>query len=333
DHLKKDCPKRNKKKSTGFVKKNVGQGSGSEGYDNGDLLMAVNEERFLKWYQEPRLRFKKSDYLEYKHGGSKQVGFKQLGSKQVGFKQLGSGVETGVHGVHDEKCVWFEVELQGAQGDHEAEVFQVSNDDTAVAQRRLEDKQPEEKTNMDCLVKEQEKEYQTGWKIKTCNVLDSCNQRSTQQFWSVQGTGSMQVLQGDEFEVEPQDGHTFEGATLSMGTIQYREDSNEAAFAVAAVACEVISKWKAGLKDYMDARSDVYVLSNGYKKCSDDSDDYYLESTPCLLVKAKGNILDLEIIRDQSGNTLRVSQSRIHNEKLVQTLLKGHFTLSLEDSL
>ncbi|GKA36359.1 retrovirus-related pol polyprotein from transposon TNT 1-94 [Tanacetum coccineum] len=42
DHLKKDYPKRNKKKSTGFVKKNVGQGSGmhSGGYDNGDLLMA-----------------------------------------------------------------------------------------------------------------------------------------------------------------------------------------------------------------------------------------------------------------------------------------------------
>ncbi|GJV08629.1 retrovirus-related pol polyprotein from transposon TNT 1-94 [Tanacetum coccineum] len=47
DHLKKDYPKRNKKKSTSFVKKNAGQGSGmhSEGYDNGDLLMAVSEER------------------------------------------------------------------------------------------------------------------------------------------------------------------------------------------------------------------------------------------------------------------------------------------------
>ncbi|GKD28317.1 retrovirus-related pol polyprotein from transposon TNT 1-94 [Tanacetum coccineum] len=51
DHLKKDCPKRNKKKSTSFVKKNTVQGSGmhSEGYDNGDLLMAVSEERFLEW--------------------------------------------------------------------------------------------------------------------------------------------------------------------------------------------------------------------------------------------------------------------------------------------
>ncbi|GKA02589.1 hypothetical protein Tco_0675370 [Tanacetum coccineum] len=36
---------------------------------------------------------------------------------------------------------------------HEAEVFQVSNDDSAVAQRRLGDKKLEEKTNMDCLVK------------------------------------------------------------------------------------------------------------------------------------------------------------------------------------
>ncbi|GJW64812.1 hypothetical protein Tco_0116696 [Tanacetum coccineum] len=46
------------------------------------------------------------------------------------------------------------------------------------------------------------------------------------------------------------------------------------------VAYKVISKWKAGLKDDMDARSDVYVLSNGCKKCSDDSDGYYWESTP-----------------------------------------------------
>nr|GEU92943.1 hypothetical protein [Tanacetum cinerariifolium] len=54
DHLKKDCPKRNKKKTTGFVKKNVGQSSGmhSEGYDNGDLLMTVSEERFLEWIMD-----------------------------------------------------------------------------------------------------------------------------------------------------------------------------------------------------------------------------------------------------------------------------------------
>ncbi|GJY82197.1 hypothetical protein Tco_0494948 [Tanacetum coccineum] len=72
-------------------------------------------------------------------------------------KKMTSLKSIGFHGVQDEKRVWFEVELQGAQGDREAEVFQVSNDDAAVAQRRLEDKQLEEKTNTDCLVKEREK--------------------------------------------------------------------------------------------------------------------------------------------------------------------------------
>nr|GEZ96123.1 hypothetical protein [Tanacetum cinerariifolium] len=55
-----------------------------------------------------------------------------------------------VHKVHVDKHVWFEMQVQGAQGNHEeAEDFQVSNDDAAVAQRQLEDKQIEEKTNTD----------------------------------------------------------------------------------------------------------------------------------------------------------------------------------------
>nr|GEY05010.1 RNA-directed DNA polymerase, eukaryota [Tanacetum cinerariifolium] len=81
DHLKKDCPKRKKKKSNGFVKKNAGQGSGmhSEGYDNGNLLMAMSEERFLKWiidfggsfHMTPRRDFL-FDFKEY--GGTILVG-------------------------------------------------------------------------------------------------------------------------------------------------------------------------------------------------------------------------------------------------------------------
>ncbi|GJX40086.1 zinc finger, CCHC-type containing protein [Tanacetum coccineum] len=223
-------------------------------------------------------------------------------------------------------------------------------------------------------------EYQTGWKIKTGNVLDSCNQRSTQQctksgvakhlgvagiqqqnglveetnvtllakvvlyrnigfnesgeykktfIGSGVGTGSVQVLQRVEFEVEPQEDHTFEvephgnvDHIVGSQEVQthdliyyypapdreqhsawelftYREDGNKAAFAVAAVekiyahesltfnnivACEVIFKWKSGLKDDMDARSDVYVLSNGCKKCSDDGDGYYWEYTPGMFI-------------------------------------------------
>ncbi|GJR64772.1 hypothetical protein Tco_0010837 [Tanacetum coccineum] len=44
-------------------------------------------------------------------------------------------------------------------------------------------------------------------------------------------------------------------------------------------------EFKAGLKDDMDARSDVYVLSNGCKKCSDNGDGYYCESTPAGYMK------------------------------------------------
>ncbi|GJV97129.1 zinc finger, CCHC-type containing protein [Tanacetum coccineum] len=149
---------------------------------------------------------------------------------------------------------------------------------------------------------------------------------------------TVKVLQGVEFEVEPQEDHTFE--VESHGNVDhvagshevqtqdlmdyhstcdreqhsarelfgYREDSNEAAFVVVAVdkiyahesltfndtvACKVISKWKARLKEDMDARSDV----------------------------------------DQSRSTLRVSQSRFYNEKLIETLLEGHSILSLEGSL
>nr|GEW83572.1 reverse transcriptase domain, reverse transcriptase zinc-binding domain protein [Tanacetum cinerariifolium] len=139
-------------------------------------------------------------------------------------------------GVEDLRELLHMVEL------HEAKVFQVSNDDTAVAQRRLEDKHPEEKINTDCLVKEQEKEYQTMWKIKTSNVLDLLD--TTRSTYLVNrspssairfnktidmnmgfnesekykktfigycvGTGSMQVLHRFEFEVEPLGDHTFE---------------------------------------------------------------------------------------------------------------------------
>nr|GEX33924.1 zinc finger, CCHC-type [Tanacetum cinerariifolium] len=52
-----------------------------------------------------------------------------------------------------------------------------------------------------------------------------------------------------------------------------------------------------------------------------------------LLDKSKGNVLGMKIVRDQSGNTLKVSQFRFYNGKLVQTLLEGHFMLSLEGSL
>ncbi|GKE04825.1 hypothetical protein Tco_1396843 [Tanacetum coccineum] len=97
------------------------------------------------------------------------------------------------------------------------------------------------------------------------------------------GTSSIQVLQGDEFDVEPQEPHGNVDHVVGSQDVQtqdliyyhlardreqHSENNNEAAFVVATVekiyahesltfnntiAYEVISKWKAGLKDDMDA--------------------------------------------------------------------------------
>ncbi|GJY36667.1 hypothetical protein Tco_0422045 [Tanacetum coccineum] len=165
-----------------------------------------------------------------------------------------------------------------------------------------------------------------------------------QQNGLVEETNMTLLAKGDKFEVEPLGDHTFEveppgnvGKVASSQKVQtqnfigyhsardreqhstrelfrYREDSNEVAFVVAkakkiyaheslnfndTVACEVISKWKDGFKEEMHDRLDVYVFSNGCRKNSDDRNDY----------KAKETVLGVEIFRDQSRNTLRVSQS------------------------
>ncbi|GJV16487.1 zinc finger, CCHC-type containing protein [Tanacetum coccineum] len=89
---------------------------------------------------------------------------------------------------------------------------------------------------------------------------------------------------------------------LACELFGYREGSNEAAFVVAAVekiyaAVEKIYTHESlTFNDTVDCEAEMWV-------------------TKGLLVKAKGNVLGLEIIRDQSGNTLRVSQSRIHKRE------------------
>ncbi|GJX19750.1 hypothetical protein Tco_0222427 [Tanacetum coccineum] len=97
-----------------------------------------------------RLNIEKLDgNIVQKHGGS----------KQVGFKQLGPGVETGVHGVHDEKRVWFEVELQGAPSGilKAVGLFMLVNDETAMLKTVERNKQP------------REDKPRTAWSTQQCN--------------------------------------------------------------------------------------------------------------------------------------------------------------------
>ncbi|GJX10668.1 hypothetical protein Tco_0200527 [Tanacetum coccineum] len=125
--------------------------------------------------------------------------------------------------------------------------------------------------------------------------------------------GSVQVLQGVEFEVEPQEDHTFKAEphgnvdhvvgsqeVQSQDLIYYhptRDREQHSAWELYSykevIACEVIYKWKARLKDDMDARSDVYVLSNGCRKCSDvGSQEYQMVCTRLDIASADVGMLD-----------------------------------------
>ncbi|GJR24350.1 hypothetical protein Tco_0972877 [Tanacetum coccineum] len=86
--------------------------------------------------------------------------------------------------------------------------------------------------------------------------------------WSVQGTGSVQVLQGVEFKVEPHKDHTFE--VEPHGNVDHVAGSQE---------------WKA-----LDER------------CYGRSAEIW--ATKGLLDKAKGNVLGMKIVRDQSEGSL-----------------------------
>ncbi|GKA58720.1 hypothetical protein Tco_0758033 [Tanacetum coccineum] len=108
------------------------------------------------------------------------------------------------------------------------------------------------------------------------------------------GTGSM-VLHGIEFEVEPQDNKEAAFAVAAVDKI-YGHESLTFNNTVASMVVE-------------DAVTTTIAITGSIHQA---------EITKGLLDKAIKNVLGIEIIRDQSGSTLRVSQSRFYDGKLVQ---------------
>ncbi|GJS01795.1 tetratricopeptide-like helical domain-containing protein [Tanacetum coccineum] len=152
---------------------------------------------------------------------------------------------------------------QGAQENREAEVIQESNDHATVAQRKLKVKQLKGKTNTNSLVNKQ--------------VHHSAN------------VGAVIMKTG----VPGQEG------TEGNAAERYRGDNNMAALGVAtvieeyahesltfrdAVACEVISKWISVMKEDIVTRSSMCMLSNGFRRSSDDSNIYYWKHAPGMFI-------------------------------------------------
>nr|GEW64366.1 zinc finger, CCHC-type [Tanacetum cinerariifolium] len=269
------------------------------------------------------------------------------------------------------KGVWFEVELQGAQGDREAEsglskVFWAEDTTRSTYQvnrspsSAIRFKKPIdmlgffgwlasikqgmiEPVYVKCICLGYHKSIVGNklWRLDdvTSNVVlyrnmgpnDSGEYKKT-FIGSGVGTGSMQVLHGFEFEVEPLRDHTFELALdreqhLACELFGYKEDGNEAAFAVAAVE-KIYAHELLTFNNTVASTVAGNVLTTTIAKT-----EGIHQATKGLVDKEKGNVLGMQIVKDQSGYTLRVSQSRFYNEKLVQNLLEGYSILSFKGIL
>ncbi|GJS16513.1 hypothetical protein Tco_0410985 [Tanacetum coccineum] len=309
EHLKRDFPRYNHKKSQGFVK-NEDQVtcSGADEYDNADVMMAMSVKELLDWIMDSGGSYHmtyKRDYL---------FDFKEYYDDAVGQDQSYKGFAGGSDKEQEGLIAYIP--------------WTVRSPSSAIGF----------KTPIDMLrffgwFASIKKEMLEPVKVK-CIFLGYHDGIVCNKLWRLDDITS-KVLQRVEFEVEPQEDHAFEVQPLRNVTrdreqhsareqFRYREDSNEAAFIVAAVekiyayesltfndsvTYKVISKWKTRLKEEMDVQLDAYMLSNDgvVFSCGCKAEIWV---TKGLLDKAKRNILGIEIIRDRSGNTLRVSQSR-----------------------
>ncbi|GKB63432.1 hypothetical protein Tco_0919618 [Tanacetum coccineum] len=298
EHLKRDCPRYNHKKSQGFVRnKDHVSGSGANEYDSADVMMAMSVEKPLDWIMDSGGSYHITYMRDY------LVDFEEYDGGNV---LLGDGRECRVRGTGTlrssiQQCTKSGVaKYLGVAGIQQQNGLVKETNVTLLAQGFF------------------------GWlasikqgmlepvKVK-CIFLRYRKGIVGKKLWRY---NSVQVLQGVEIEVELQEDHTFE--VEPHGNVDH-----------VAVACEVISKCNTGLKDDMDARSDVYVLSNGCKKCSDDSDVYYWEYTPGMFMHLFLYIDDMVFLADAR---LRSRLPRVCWIKQREMYL-GHSILSLEGSL
>ncbi|GKD83452.1 zinc finger, CCHC-type containing protein [Tanacetum coccineum] len=173
EHFKRDCPRYNHKKSQGLVwNEDQISGSGVDGYDSADVIMAMRNAVY---------------------GG-----------------QVCSGIKAKLDVVGHSKKEGFTVKMQsGKIKVIKGSLVVLSRTKRANCIYTLDGQAVTRKTLKG---RKQFGEYQTGWKIKTSNVLNFLSQVS-------------QVLQEVEFEVELQEDHAFE--VEPQGNAGHIADSKE----------------------------------------------------------------------------------------------------------
>ncbi|GKA69626.1 zinc finger, CCHC-type containing protein [Tanacetum coccineum] len=235
-------------------------GSGADGYDNADVMMAMSVEELLDWIMDSRSSY----YITYRR--DYLVDFKEYDGGNI---LLSDSRECRVRGIGND------------QEDIKGSTQQCTKSRVAkhlgVAGLQQQNGLVEE-TNVTLLAKVRYFLIQSGL---------------SKVFWAEDTTMSTYLV-----NKSPSSAIRFKTLidmlgflvgllVLSKGCLNWLRNMSfnesgeykKAFIGSGIVACEVISKWKARLKDDMDAQSDVYVLSNGCRKCSGDNNGYYWEYT------------------------------------------------------
>ncbi|GKA98314.1 zinc finger, CCHC-type containing protein [Tanacetum coccineum] len=164
EHLKRDCPMYNHKKSQGFFRnEDQVSSSGADGYDNANVMMTMSIEELLDWIMDS--------------GGSYHITYRR--DYLVDFEEYVPELRRNLISLGTVEKEGFTVKIQSAKikvikgslvvlsGTRRAHCV-YTLDGHVVTKKALKGRK-------------QLGDYQTGWKIKMCNVFYSCNQRFTQQ--------------------------------------------------------------------------------------------------------------------------------------------------------
>ncbi|GJR72961.1 hypothetical protein Tco_0085326 [Tanacetum coccineum] len=198
-------------------------------------------------------------------------------------------------------------------------------------------------------------EYWTGWKIKMANVLDFCNEMSTRQCTNSGVTKHLGVTRIEHHNglVEDTTMSTYLVHMLPSSAIRFKTPIDMLGFLVGLLVLSngclnrlrsSAYSWNTIYVEWVIRIGGLVAGSHRYKEDSNEAafvvdavENYAHEVCFSATVTGKEMTTAMtltrsihQIIRNQSGNTISVLQSRFYNGKFVQTLLEKHFILSLE---
>nr|GEX85054.1 retrovirus-related Pol polyprotein from transposon TNT 1-94 [Tanacetum cinerariifolium] len=137
DHLKRNCPKNNRKKSTGYVKKDEQPSSSGSAYDDSEVMMVMSAQALLDWIMDSGYSYHMTsrldilfDFLEC-DGGSVQLGdngeckIRGVGKVMIQLRDESSfvlhNVRVVLSGIRRDNCI-YSLDCHAMEGEFNASV-------------------------------------------------------------------------------------------------------------------------------------------------------------------------------------------------------------------